>query len=204
MLGYWPDGTLGPKNIPEHDMPFLADGTRPDIIINPHAIPSRMTIAQLKETLLGKALLALGLFGDGTSFGTLTIDTIRNQLVDLGFESTGNELLHDGLSGEQIETSVFYGPVFYQRLKHMVNDKQHSRATGPNTSLTRQPAEGRARDGGLRFGEMERDCMVSHGAARFTKGRLYDASDKFEVHICKKCGLVAAYNDDVHIHYCKT
>ena len=196
-------GTVG-NIIPEHDMPFLADGTRPDIIINPHAIPSRMTIAQLKETLLGKALLTLGLFGDGTSFGTLDIDTIRDQLVKLGYESTGNELLHDGLTGEQLETSVFYGPVFYQRLKHMVSDKQHSRATGPNTSLTRQPAEGRARDGGLRFGEMERDCMVSHGAARFTKGRLYDASDKFEVHVCKKCGMVAAYNDEVHIHYCKT
>ena len=163
-----------------------------------------MTIAQLKETLLGKVLLNLGLFGDGTSFGDLDIDNIRDELFKLGYESKGNELLYNGLTGEQIETSIFFGPVFYQRLKHMVNDKQHSRATGPNTSLTRQPAEGRARDGGLRFGEMERDCMVSHGAARFTKGRLYDASDKFEVHVCKCCGMIAAYNNEQHIHYCKT
>ena len=196
-------GTVG-NIIPEADMPYLANGTKPDIIINPHAIPSRMTIAQLKETLLGKVLLNLGLFGDGTSFGDLDIDNIRDELFKLGYESKGNELLYNGLTGEQIETSIFFGPVFYQRLKHMVNDKQHSRATGPNTSLTRQPAEGRARDGGLRFGEMERDCMVSHGAARFTKGRLYDASDKFEVHVCKCCGMIAAYNNEQHIHYCKT
>lgn len=196
-------GTIG-NIIPEEDMPFMENGVKPDIIINPHAIPSRMTIAQLKETLLGKALLELGLFGDGTSFGDLTIDTIRKELVNVGYESNGNEILYNGLTGEQIETSIFVGPVFYQRLKHMVSDKQHSRATGPNTSLTRQPAEGRARDGGLRFGEMERDCMVSHGASRFTKGRMYDASDKFQVHVCKKCGLIAAYNDKMHIHVCKT
>ena len=196
-------GTIG-NIIPESDMPFMANGMKPDIIINPHAIPSRMTIAQLKETLLGKALLELGLFGDGTSFGELDIATISKELSKVGYESRGNELLYSGTTGEQIETSVFVGPVFYQRLKHMVNDKQHSRATGPNTALTRQPAEGRARDGGLRFGEMERDCMISHGASRFTKGRLYDASDRFRVHVCKKCGMIAAHNDDMHIHVCNT
>ena len=96
------------------------------------------------------------------------------------------------------------GPAFYQRLKHMVNDKQHSRSIGPMVNLTRQPAEGRCRDGGLRFGEMERDCMVSHGASRFTKGRLYDASDKFQVHACKKCGMIASYNDKKNVHHCRT
>ena len=150
-------GTIG-NIIPEMDMPFTKNGQRPDIIINPHAIPSRMTIAQLKETLLGKVLLELGLFGDGTSFGELDVYTIRNELLKLGYENNGNELLYNGLSGEQIESEIFMGPAFYQRLKHMVNDKQHSRSIGPMVNLTRQPAEGRSRDGGLRFGEMERDC----------------------------------------------
>ena len=196
-------GTVG-NIVPEADMPFNRDGVRPDIIINPHAIPSRMTIGQLKETLLGKVLVELGLFGDGTSFGDLDIGDISEKLQSLGYESNGNELLYSGLTGEQIECSVFMGPVFYQRLKHMVNDKQHSRSIGPMVNLTRQPAEGRSRDGGLRFGEMERDAMISHGAARFTRGRMYDASDKYSAYICKKCGLVAAYNDKLHIHLCKT
>lgn len=196
-------GTIG-NIIPECDMPFMDNGLRPDIIINPHAIPSRMTIAQLKETLLGKVLLELGLFGDGTSFGKFDIKDICDDLQNLGYESKGNELLYNGLTGQQIETSIFVGPVFYQRLKHMVADKQHSRSNGPKVNLTRQPAEGRSRDGGLRYGEMERDCMCSHGASRFNKERLYDASDSFRVHVCKRCGLIAAFNNNHHIHHCKT
>ena len=187
-------GTIG-NIIPERDMPYMSNGMKPDIIINPHAIPSRMTIGQLKETLLGKVLIELGLFGDGTSFGGLDVKSICTELAKLGFEQHGNELLYSGLTGEQLETSVFIGPAFYQRLKHMVNDKQHSRSFGPTVSLTRQPAEGRSRDGGHRFGEMERDCMVSHGASRFTRERIYDSSDSFSVHVCKKCGSIAAYND---------
>ena len=196
-------GTVG-NIIPEEDMPFTRNGVRPDIIINPHAIPSRMTIGQLKETLLGKVLVELGLFGDGTSFGELTVESISKKLLELGYEANGNELLYNGLTGEQIECDVFMGPVFYQRLKHMVNDKQHSRSNGPMVNLTRQPAEGRSRDGGLRFGEMEKDAMVSHGAAKFTRGRMYDASDKYSVYVCKKCGLIASYNDQLHIHCCRT
>ena len=196
-------GTVG-NIIPECDMPFTSAGVRPDIIINPHAIPSRMTIGQLKETVLGKVLLELGLFGDGTAFGEFDVKDVCDELIKLGYEAHGNELLHNGLTGEQHECSVFMGPVFYQRLKHMVNDKAHSRSIGPMVNLTRQPAEGRSRDGGLRFGEMERDCMCSHGAARFTRGRLYDASDKYSVFVCKKCGMIASYNDKMHIHHCRT
>ena len=196
-------GTVG-NIIPECDMPYTESGIKPDIIINPHAIPSRMTIGQLKETVLGKVLVELGLFGDGTAFGDFEVKDICNLLLNAGYEAHGNELLYDGLTGEQVECSVFMGPVFYQRLKHMVNDKAHSRSIGPMVNLTRQPAEGRSRDGGLRFGEMERDCMVSHGAARFTRGRMYDASDKYSVYVCKKCGIIASYNDKMHIHLCHT
>jgi DNA-directed RNA polymerase II subunit RPB2 len=188
----------------EKDMPFDRNGLRPDIIINPHAIPSRMTIGQLKETVLGTVLLELGLFGDGTSFNDLPIADICKLMVENGYEQHGNKLFMNGMTGEQLETTVFTGPVFYQRLKHMVKDKQHSRGHGPMVVLTRQPAEGRSREGGLRFGEMERDCMISHGAARFTKGRIYDASDRFQVHICKKCGMMAVFNDAKNIHHCRT
>ena len=196
-------GTIG-NIIPEEDMPYTKDGLKPDIIINPHAIPSRMTIAQLKETLLGKVLLQLGLFGDGTSFGEYDIKDICKHLQDVGFESHGNEVMYNGYTGEQLETSIFIGPAFYQRLKHMVSDKIHSRSFGPRVNLTRQPAEGRSRAGGLRYGEMERDCMCSHGASSFNKERLYDMSDSFSVHSCKKCGMIAAYNDERKIHECKT
>ena len=140
-------GTIG-NIIPEEDMPFLANGVKPDLIINPHAIPSRMTIAQLKETLLGKVLVELGMLGDGTSFSDLTLDTISRKLQENGYESHGNELMYNGETGLQIETAVFIGPCFYQRLKHMVVDKAHSRSVGPMVNMTRQPAEGRSRDGG--------------------------------------------------------
>jgi DNA-directed RNA polymerase II subunit RPB2 len=185
------------------DMPTTADGLVPDLIINPHCIPSRMTIAQLKETVLGKVLLELGLFGDGTSFGEFAIKDICKELQKLGYQGHGNDILYNGMTGEQLESDIYIGPVFYQRLKHMVADKEHSRAIGPMVILTRQPAEGRSRDGGLRFGEMERDCMVSHGAARFTKDRIYHASDKYEVHTCKKCGMVVVFNNEKKIHVCK-
>ena len=206
-------GTIG-NIIPECDMPFTKNGIRPDVIINPHAIPSRMTIGQLKETLLGKVLLHLGMFGDGTSYSELEVKTICSQLQDNGYESYGNELLYNGMTGEQLEVNTFIGPVFYQRLKHMVSDKQHSRSIGPMVNLTRQPAEGRSRDGGFRIGEMERDVMIAHGMTSFCKDRLYDVSDKYNIHVCKKCGMTAAYNDgnknkmyknnDMKIHICKT
>jgi len=206
-------GTVG-NIIPECDMPFTKEGLRPDIIINPHAIPSRMTIGQLKETLLGKVLIELGMFGDATSFGNLDVKTIAQELQKLGYESYGNELLYNGLTGEQLETNIFFGPVFYQRLKHMVNDKQHSRSIGPMVNLTRQPQTGRSQDGGFRVGEMERDCIIAHGGSRFCRDRFYDVSDKYSTHVCRKCGMIVAYNDgnkskmyanaDFTIHLCKT
>jgi len=194
-------GTCG-SLIPECNMPTTLGGIRPDIIINPHAIPSRMTIGQLKEMLLCKVLVELGLFGDGTAFDDLPIDLIYETLSELGKESYGNELLIDGMTGEMIECNVFIGPVFYQRLKHMVNDKTHSRSTGPMMMLTRQPAEGRSRDGGLKFGQMERDCIISHGTSRFLKERMYDVSDKFTVYTCKSCGAMAIYNPNVKKYIC--
>jgi DNA-directed RNA polymerase II subunit RPB2 len=206
-------GTVG-NIIPECDMPFTKNGLRPDIILNPHAIPSRMTIAQLAETLFGKILLELGMFGDGTSFGELDVYTIIEELKRCGYESHGNEILYDGYTGEQLEMDIFIGPVFYQRLKHMVNDKEHSRSMGPMVNLTRQPAEGRSRDGGFRIGEMERDVMIAHGMSKFCRERMYSVSDKYAVHVCKKCGMIATYNNgdygpmrakpEMAIHYCKT
>ncbi len=196
-------GTVG-NIIPEENMPFTENGLKPDIIINPHAIPSRMTIAQLKETLLGKVLLELGLFGDGTSFTNLKLETIVKELSNLGYHSQGNEVMYNGETGEQIDTSIFIGPVYYQRLKHMTNDKVHSRSIGPMVSMTRQPLEGRCREGGLRFGEMERDCIFSHGASRFAQDRLYYCSDKYNVTVCNKCGLIIPFNEKAGITLCKT
>ena len=196
-------GTVG-NILPECDMPFSKDGLKPDLILNPHAIPSRMTIAHLKETLLGKLLIELGMFGDGTSFGNLDVKTIAEELQRVGFESYGNEILYDGHTGKQIETSIFVGPVFYQRLKHMVNDKEHSRSIGPVVNLTRQPAEGRSRDGGFRIGEMERDVMIAHGMSKFCRERMYNVSDKYAVHVCKRCGMIATFNNgDKGVMRCK-
>ena len=206
-------GTVG-NIIPECNMPFTKDGLKPDLILNPHAIPSRMTIAHLKETLLGKLLIEIGMFGDGTSFGNLDVKTIAEELQKIGFESYGNEVLYDGHTGKQIETSIFVGPVFYQRLKHMVNDKEHSRSIGPVVNLTRQPAEGRSRDGGFRIGEMERDVMIAHGMSKFCRERMYNVSDKYAVHVCKRCGMIATFNNGdkgimrskagVTVHKCNT
>jgi DNA-directed RNA polymerase II subunit RPB2 len=195
-------GTVG-MIMPECDMPFTSDGIRPDIIINPHAIPSRMTVGHLQETFVGKLCLELGLFGDGTAFTNLSAHKISADLVELGYHSKGNELMTNGITGHQYDADIFIGPTYYQRLKHMVEDKKHSRASGPMVSLTRQPAEGRARDGGLRYGEMERDCMIGHGADAFNKERMLDVSDKYVVHTCRKCGIIAAYNVKAGIYHCR-
>jgi DNA-directed RNA polymerase II subunit RPB2 len=188
----------------EEDMPFTASGIRPDLIMNPHAVPSRMTIAQLMETMYGKICCEKGTLGDGTPYSHLKVGNIRDQLLELGMHPYGNEILYNGQTGEMMEAEIFMGPTFYQRLKHMVIDKKHSRARGPIVSLTRQPCEGRSREGGLRVGEMERDCMISHGISVFTKERLMDVSDPFTTGYCKSCGTLAVVNESENIYSCGT
>ena len=196
-------GTCGMILDPE-DMPTTASGMVPDIIINPHCIPSRMTIAQLLETLLGKMGREMGCLGDGSPFNNVTLEGLTKILRDdLKLEPAGNEVLYNGYTGRQMETSIFMGPCFYQRLRHCSADKMHSRSSGPLVMLTRQPAEGRAREGGLRFGEMERDCVAAHGIAEFTKERFMECSDLFRCWSCQDCGLIAVVNPKEGVWSCK-
>ncbi|KAA1110516.1 DNA-dependent RNA polymerase II [Puccinia graminis f. sp. tritici] len=178
----------------QEDMPFTSEGVCPDIIINPHAIPSRMTIGHLVECLLSKVSTITGNEGDATPFSEVTVEAISALLKDKGYQSRGLEIMFNGHTGKKLRAQCYLGPTYYQRLKHMVNDKIHSRARGPVQILTRQPVEGRSRDGGLRFGEMERDCMISHGIAGFLKERMFDVSDAYRVHVCDFCGMVAIAN----------
>jgi len=186
------------------DMPFTIKGINPDLILNPHAIPSRMTIGQLIECLLGKLAAMLGDEGDATPFtDDVTVNRISEELHKCGYQHRGNEVLYNGQTGRKLEAQIFIGPTYYQRLKHMVDDKIHSRARGPVQILTRQPVEGRSRDGGLRFGEMERDCMISHGASQFLKERLFEQSDAYRVHVCDLCGLIAIANLKMKTFECR-
>jgi DNA-directed RNA polymerase II subunit RPB2 len=196
-------GTVG-MILNAEDMPQTASGLIPDIIINPHCIPSRMTIAQLMETLLGKMGCELGCLGDGSPFNDVTLPGITKIMRDhLGMEPHGNEILYNGFTGRQMETSIFMGPCYYQRLRHCSADKMHSRSSGPLVMLTRQPAEGRAREGGLRFGEMERDAVAAHGISEFTKERHMECSDLFRCWSCQDCGLIAIVNPREGIWLCR-
>jgi len=195
-------GTCG-MILDECDMPFTASGLRPDIIMNPHAIPSRMTIAQLLETMYSRIGVRLGTLGNGTPYEHLGLDDLRTHMRNLGLHSYGNEMMYNGMTGEMMPVEIFIGTTHYQRLKHMVIDKMHGRGRGPIVSLTRQPCEGRSRDGGLRVGEMERDCFISHGAAVFTKERLMDVSDPFTTGVCTKCGSLSTMNEKDKIYECR-
>eukprot|EP00304_Pavlova_gyrans_P005167 CAMPEP_0206047032 /NCGR_PEP_ID=MMETSP1466-20131121/20160_1 /ASSEMBLY_ACC=CAM_ASM_001126 /TAXON_ID=44452 /ORGANISM="Pavlova gyrans, Strain CCMP608" /LENGTH=1167 /DNA_ID=CAMNT_0053422037 /DNA_START=38 /DNA_END=3541 /DNA_ORIENTATION=+ len=186
-------GTIG-ITYRQEDMPFSSEGITPDIIVNPHAIPSRMTIGHLIECLLSKVATLTGQEGDATPFCKVTVDEISAELQKRGYQCRAFERMYNGHTGRRQNAYIFLGPTFYQRLKHMVDDKIHARARGPLTMLTRQPVEGRAKDGGLRFGEMERDCMISHGVAAMLKERLFDQSDCFRVHVCTRCGLMSIAN----------
>ena len=199
-------GTIG-MTYRQEDMPFTMEGITPDIIVNPHAIPSRMTIGHLIECLSSKTAAISGREGDSTPFSEKQqVNEIWEHLHKLGYQKYGNETVFNGFTGRKVDMLIFFGPTYYQRLKHMVEDKIFSRARGPVQILTRQPTEGRARSGGLRFGEMERDCMISHGASLFLKERLMDVSDKYRVHVCKTCGLFAEADVDAqnfNCHLCK-
>lgn len=183
-------GTLG-NTYRQSDMPFTKEGMTPDIIMNPNAIPSRMTMGQVIESLVGKVAAIKGFEVDGTPFQEWDLEKVKDILENLGYNREGKEYLYSGMTGKRIETEIFIGPTYYQRLKHMVSDKIHSRSTGANTILTRQPPEGRARDGGLRFGEMERDCIITQGLAQLLKERLFDTADAFYTHVCDHCGFFA-------------
>ena len=193
-------GTIG-LVIPERDMPFTDEGVKPDLIVNPHALPSRMTIGQLVECLQGKACAMYGAYGDCTAFVNKGPKNkiFGDLLTNIGYHSSGNQLLYNGTTGEQMKSEIFIGPTYYMRLKHMVKDKINYRAQGPRTMLTRQTVQGRANDGGLRIGEMERDGVIAHGAAKFLEESLMKRGDEYYMAICNKTGTIAIYNNTLNL-----
>lgn len=188
----------------QEDMPFNNQGITPDLIINPQAIPSRMTVGQLMELVTAKASAINGTIADATPFTGISVESIIDELKAVNFEEYGTDTMYDGFTGKPIQMKIFFGPTFYQRLKHIVAEKMHARSTGQVQMLTRQPLEGRARDGGLRFGEMERDAMIGHGTVNFLKERFYESSDKYEVFLCDNCGHMAIGNPVESIYKCQS
>ncbi|KAI4228383.1 MAG: hypothetical protein L6R36_001666 [Xanthoria steineri] len=180
------------------DMPFNDEGIVPDIIMNPHGFPSRMTVGKMLELVAGKAGVLAGEFQYGTAFGGSKVEDMGDILIRNGFSYSGKDFMTSGITGESLPAYIFFGPIYYQKLKHMVQDKMHSRARGPRATLTRQPTEGRSRDGGLRLGEMERDCLIAYGASQLLLERLMLSSDAHQVDICETCGLMGYQG------YCQT
>ena len=195
-------GTLG-MILAEEDMPFTSRGVRPDVLFNPHALPTRMTIGHWMESSWSRLALKLGAFVDATPFTTSdSIPTLKRIMMEQGFEPYGSETLYNGQTGEMMEADIFMGPTYYQRMKHMVEDKVNSRATGPRKTLTHQPLEGRADEGGLRIGEMERDALISHGMAKFTQESMMDRSDAHTFQIDRETGQLDTSRDRVNMPYC--
>jgi DNA-directed RNA polymerase II subunit RPB2 len=194
-------GTLGIA-LPQKDMPFTEEGIIPDIIMNPHAIPSRMTVAQLIESIASKIGAVQGKFMDGTPFNNYNVRDLPNILKKLGYSPYGTETMYCGITGKKMEAEIFMGPTYYMRLKHMVLDKVHARSRGPRQALTRQPLEGRSKGGGLRIGEMEKDSMIAHGVSQFLKERMMETSDMETFHVCDDCGLFVSKVIDKDYYYC--
>ena len=186
--------------LPEEDIPFTIRGIKPDLIFSPHGVPSRMTISHLIEIIGGKvgALQAKNI--DGTTFDSVSEEELRKYLLELGFKDDGTEIMHNGITGEQFKVRIFVGNMYYLKLKYMVANKLQTRASGRIQLLTRQPTEGRGKGGGLRLGEMEKDCFVAHGASLLLKER-FD-SDKTIVYVCEKCGMFGIYDNFKDLKYC--
>jgi len=185
------------------DLPYTADGISPDVLINPHAFPSRMTVGMMMESITGKAAAIRGRKVDASAFVGEKMEDVKDVMKDAGFQYSGKEIMYDGKTGKQFAVEVFIGVVYYQKLHHMVADKIHARARGQVQMLTKQPTEGRARGGGLRFGEMERDCIIAYGASMILKDRLLDESDKSDIFVCERCGLVAYHDIKQRRFYCR-
>ncbi|XP_021801758.1 DNA-directed RNA polymerase III subunit 2-like isoform X1 [Prunus avium] len=195
--------------VQQEDFPFSERGICPDLIMNPHGFPSRMTVGKMIELLGGKAGVSCGRFHYGSAFGEPgghadKVEAISETLVRMGFSYDGKDFIYSGITGCPLQAYIFMGPIYYQKLKHMVLDKMHARGSGPRVSLTRQPTEGKARNGGLRVGEMERDCLIAYGASMLLYERLMISSDPFEVQVCRVCGLLGYYNHKLKTGICSS